>query len=62
MANRLVQMVVHAVKRKTVNGHVVLYQMLYVVKIMNIVALMDTPVMCQQEHAHDKILKASRFS
>jgi hypothetical protein len=37
-------MVVHAVNYQVVNGDVVLYQMLFAVQMVNIVARVDTPV------------------
>ena len=50
-------MVVHAVNYQVVNGDVVLYQMLFAVQMVNIVARVDTPV--QEVHASKDFIQLS---
>jgi hypothetical protein len=49
------QMVTHAVNYVVVNGDVVLYQMLFVVQIMNIVARKELHVICQQRRVPNMV-------
>ena len=58
---RRVLIILHVVKQKTANGDVANCQTQFVVKMVNIVAPMDTDVMWQQEHVHKILPKLSNF-